>query len=227
MVVIGAVVGAVVASLAVFVDWLPAQASDEGGRIDFIFWLTTWICVGIFTVVASLIVYSVVKFRASPDDESDGLPIHGHTGLEIVWTAVPFVLVTIISIASGVVLAKNGDAGSNPLRVRVLAQQFAWRFTYPNGKSSGILALPLHRKVELRLHARDVIHSFWSPELRQKQDAVPGIETRLVITPKKLGTYPVICTELCGLGHSLMRTQAIVMRPAAFQRWLAKKGAGQ
>ena len=227
MVLIGAVVGAVAASLAVFGDWLPEQASEEAEGIDFIFWLTTWICVGIFTVVASLILYSVVKFRVPPDDDADGLPIHGHTGIEVVWTAVPFVLVTTIAIASGVVLARNEDAGRNPLKVSVTAQQFAWSFTYANKRTSPVLRLPLGRSAELRLHARDVIHSFWVPQFRQKQDAVPGIETRVVVTPKKLGRYPVICTELCGLGHAVMRTQAIVMRPAAFRRWLTAGGGKQ
>jgi cytochrome c oxidase subunit 2 len=224
MILIGAVVGAVVASIAVFGDWLPAQASEEREGIDFIFWLTTWICVGIFTIVASLIIYSVVKFRVPPDDDADGLPIHGHTGIEVVWTAVPFALVTTIAIASGIVLARNDNAGSNPLKVRVTAQQFAWSFTYANGRRSPVLRLPLGRSAELKLRARDVIHSFWVPQFGQKQDAVPGIETRVVVTPKKLGTYPVICTELCGLGHALMRSQAIVMRPAAFRRWLAGGG---
>jgi len=227
MVVIGAIVGAVVACIAVFVDWLPEQASEEREGIDFVFWLTTWICVGIFTVVASLIIYSVMKFRTSPDDDADGLPIHGHTGLEVVWTAVPFILVTVISVASGVVLARNQDAGKNPLRVRVTAQQFAWSFRYPNGRESPVLRMPLGRSTELRLHARDVLHSFWVPQFGQKQDAVPGIETRLVVTPKKMGTFPVICTELCGLGHAVMRSRAIVMRPAAFRRWLTRGRANR
>jgi cytochrome c oxidase subunit 2 len=106
--------------------------------------------------------------------------------------------------------------------VNVTARQFAWTFSYPDegGLTSAQLRLPLNRTVKLHLRALDVIHSFWVPEFGQKQDAVPGQDTSLVITPTKLGTYPVICTELCGLGHALMRSSAIVMKPAAFRAWL-------
>jgi cytochrome c oxidase subunit 2 len=227
MLLIGVVVGAIVTTIALVVDWLPEQASEERELIDFVFWLTTWICVSIFTVVASLIVYSVVKFRAPPDDFSDGAPIHGHTGIEIVWTAIPFVLVTVISIASGVALARNDDTGPNPLVVDVTAQQFSWSFRYPNDVTSATLRLPLGRSAELRLHARDVIHSFWVPQFGQKQDAVPGITTKVVVTPKKLSPpegFPVICTELCGLGHSKMRTKAEVLPKAQFDEWLRTQG---
>ncbi len=113
--------------------------------------------------------------------------------------------------------------------MNVTAQQFTWSFSYPSGKNvgSGLLYLPLGRKVELRLNSVDVIHSFWVPEFGQKQDALPnppGHYQKLVITPNKIGTYPVICTELCGLGHALMRSQAIVLKPAAFEAWLAGQG---
>jgi cytochrome c oxidase subunit 2 len=74
------------------------------------------------------------------------------------------------------------------------------------------------------MHARDVLHSFWVPEFRQKQDLVPGLHPTLHITPNKVGTYPLICTELCGLGHALMRSRVIVMQPDAFQAWAEKKG---
>lgn len=212
--------------IALIPRWLPNEASDEAARINFVFWFVTAICIGIFALVAGVTIYAIVKFRARPDDDSDGPPIHGHTGLEIAWTAVPTALVTAIAIVSAVVLARNSDAGPNPLRVNVLGQQFAWSFTYPaqNDLTSGQLRLPLGRKVELRLHAREVIHSFWVPEFGQKQDAVPGLETKLVITPNRLGTFPVICTELCGLGHAAMRTQAVVMPQGAFDAWVREQG---
>jgi cytochrome c oxidase subunit 2 len=184
----------------------------------------TAICIAIFAVVAAVIAYSVLKFRAAPDDDSDGPPIHGHTGLEIWWTAIPTVLVTAIAIVSAIVLARDDAKGANALTVDVTSQQFAWSFKYPNGTVSGDLRLPRGRQVVLRLHALDVIHSFWVPEFRQKQDAVPGITTTVKITPTRLGIYPVICTELCGPGHSLMRTSAVVMPPAGFQSWLSGQG---
>ena len=223
LVAIGAVVGALTTAVAILVEWLPAQASEQREGIDFVFWLTTWICVGIFALVAAVIVYCVLKFRAQPDDDSDGPPIHGHTGLEIAWTAVPAVLVIIIGVASAIVLAQNDRASRDALKIDVTAQQFMWSFRYPNGVSSDTLRLPVKRDVVLNLKANDVIHSFWVPEFGQKQDAVPGITAQLAITPTKVGQFPVVCTELCGLGHAVMRTQAIVMEPAAYERWVREQ----
>ena len=212
------------AAVAVLVPWLPSPASREAGRIWFTYWFVTWICLGIFAIVAGVLVYSLLKFRVKEGDLSDGPPVHGHTTLEIGWTAVPFVLVTAIAIVSSIVLAKNGNAGSNPLRITVTTMQFAYRFTYPNGQTFGVLRVPKDRRVQLTLHSNDVIHSFWVPEFGQKSDAVPGLNTKLVITPDKLGTFPIICTQLCGLGHSLMRSQAIVLSTGDFDRWYATSG---
>ena len=225
---LGVVIGGASAAVALLIPWLPPSASRERDRIDFVFWFTTVICLVIFTIVFTVSVFSYMKFRARPDDDSDGPPIHGHTGLEITWTAVPAALVTAIGIASAVVLARNSHASANHLTVDVTAQQFAWSFAYPQqGKiTSTTLRLPLKKQVELRIKALDVIHSFWVPEFGQKQDAVPGLTTHLVITPTKLGTFPVICTELCGLGHALMRSQAIVMPPAKFAAWVKQQKQG-
>src|SRR3954453_15216333 len=217
--------GAGAAAVALLIPWLPDPASEQADRIDFVFWFVTAICIAIFALVAAVITYAIIHFRARPDDDEDGPPTHGSTGLEIVWTAIPAALVTAISIVSAVVLAKNehlptaseAAAGKGdrlaPLVVDVTAQQFAGLFKYPafGNATSSTLRLPVHRTVELRLRALDVIHSFWVPEFGQKQDAVPGLVTKLVITPKKVGKYPVICTELCGLGHALMRSQAEVL----------------
>ena len=180
------------------------------------------ICIVIFSLVVAVLVYSILKFRAAPDDDSDGPPIHGHTGLEIVWTLIPTVLVIAIGIVSAIVLSRDDAVGKNVLRVNVTAQQFAWSFQYPEAKNltTGTLRLPLGRSVLLSFKALDVIHSFWVPEFGQKQDTVPGLLTTLHITPTKTGTFDVICTELCGLGHATMRTEAIVMKPAAFNTWL-------
>ena len=225
VVAIGLVMAGIAVAVALGFHWLPAADSRQAGRIHFVFWFVTVICIAIFAIVTSVISYSVVKFRRRPDDDSDGPPIHGHTGLEIVWTLIPTLLVTAISVVSAIVLAKNGDAGSNPLRVDVTAQQFAWSFKYPDAQNvqTGVLRLPLGRAVKLTLRSQDVIHSFWVPEFSQKQDTVPGIVTTLVITPDKLGTFDVICTELCGLGHALMRSSVIVMKPTDFDAWVHKE----
>ncbi len=201
---LGVLFGAAATAVALLVPWLPPNASKERDGIDLVFWFTTAICIAVFALVFAVITYSILKFRARPDDDSDGPPIHGHTGVEIVWTAIPAILVTAISVISGIVLVQNDSADANALNVNVTARQFAWTFAYP-GKgnlTSAQLRLPVGRSVELHLTALDVIHSFWVPEFGQKQDALPGQDTKLVITPTKVGTYPVICTELCGLGHA-------------------------
>jgi cytochrome c oxidase, subunit II len=241
--------------VALLIPWLPDPASEQADRIDFVFWFVTAICIAIFALVAAVIVYAVFNFRAGPDDDEDGPPTHGNTGLEIVWTAVPAALVTAISIVSAVVLAKNeqlpntpsasaarsaqkstvnglckskGGDPLNPLVVCVTAQQFTWLFKYPDygNATSSTLRLPIHTTVQLQLQALDVIHSFWVPQFGQKQDAVPGLLTKLVITPKRLGTFPVICTELCGLGHALMRSEAIVLNEDKFISWTKSQQGG-
>ena len=219
---IGTLAGAIATAVAIFLPWLPPVASNERDRIDVLFWFVIAICILIFAIVVAVMLYSVLHFRAAPDDDSDGPPIHGHTGLEIVWTLIPTVLVTAIGIFSAMVLARDDALGKNVLNVNVSAEQFAWSFSYPEAKNltTGVLRLPVGRSVELSFKALDVIHSFWVPEFGQKQDTVPGLDTSLHITPNKVGTYPVICTELCGLGHAVMRTQAIVMTQAAFDKWL-------
>jgi cytochrome c oxidase subunit 2 len=219
----GVLAGILASLIAVLVPWLPTSASEEMDRIEFTFWFTTVICIGVFSVVAAAIIYSVLKFRVQPEDDSDGPPIHGHTGLEIVWTAIPAVLVTAISIVSAVVLAKNDDTGPNPIRIAVTAQQFAWKFEYPGDAklTSGELVLPVDQAVKLTLRSLDVIHSFWVPEFGQKSDAVPGVETTLVITPNRKGEFSIVCTELCGLGHSTMRAPVRVVDRAEYDEFLA------
>jgi cytochrome c oxidase subunit 2 len=225
VVLIGILVGLITTAIAYFVPWLPEQGTEQANDFDFVFWFVTAICISIFSVVASISIYSVWKFRARPDDDSDGPPIHGHTGIEIVWTAVPFVLVTAIAIVSTVALARAERVPDDRMVVEVLAQQFTWQFTYPDEDriSSGTLRLPLGVPVELKMTARDVIHSFFVPEFRVKRDVVPGQETKLVFTPSKLGEYSLACYELCGVGHALMRTRVLVLRQPAFDAWVREQ----
>jgi cytochrome c oxidase subunit 2 len=229
MVVIAALAALVTTLVAVLIRWLPESASEEMDRIAFTYWFATIICIGIFSLVAGVIVYAVWTFRAQPDDDTDGPPIHGHTGLEIVWTVVPAVLVIAIGIVSAVVLSKNADAGNDPLKVKVFAQQFAWRFVYEGDVRSNELVMPVDRAVEFELESADVIHSIWIPEMGQKQDVVPGVTTDIVITPTRTGRFTLVCTELCGLGHSTMRAPVRVLPPSAFEDWLQRRtqeGAG-
>lgn len=224
------IAGGVATAVALVPTWLPEDASQQAGRIAFTFWFVIAICIFIFAIVAAVLAYSVMKFRVREDDFEDGPPIHGHTGLEITWTIIPFLMVTAIAIISGIVLSRNDAQAKDTLRIDVVAQQFEFTFSYPDSGNvtSPVLMLPKGRSVELYMRSLDVIHSVFVPEFSVKEDIVPGLVTQLHITPTRLGTFPLECTELCGLGHSLMRSQAVVVGSAAFDAWLKKqeKAAG-
>ena len=225
LVAIGVVIGVAVALVAVLFQWLPDSASEEFDRIQAIYWFATWMSVVIFAIVGAVVVYSVWKWRVPPDDDAEGPPIHGHTGLEIAWTAVPAILVIALGIVSAVVMSKNAEARDNALEVRAIGQQFAWQFEYPElGEfESGELVLPVDRQAHFTMEAVDVIHSFWVPNFGQKMDAVPGIETEIFVTPDEIGEYTVVCTELCGLGHATMRAKARVVTQAEFDEWIEEQ----
>lgn len=225
---IGLVAGGVATAVALIPTWLPVQASREAARIDFTTWFVIAICIALFAIVAAAMIYSIVKFKAAPDDLEDGPSVHGHTGLEIAWTTIPFVLVTAIAIVCAVVLARNDALGANPLVVNVQAQQYSWSFSYPDADNatSPILYLPVDRSIELHMRALDVIHSFYVREFRATQDIVPGLVTTLHITPDRIGKYFLECHELCGAGHTLMNTQVKVVSGRAFAHWLALQKAG-
>jgi cytochrome c oxidase subunit II len=228
LVAIGVVIAVLSTLVAVLFKWLPTSASEEFDRIQGIYWFATVISIGIFALVAAVIVYSVWKWRVPLDDDADGPPIHGHTGLEIAWTAVPAVLVIAIGVVSAIVLSRNGDAGPRPLEVQAIGQQFAWKFVYTDYENpetgdpvqTGELVLPVGREARFTMTAVDVIHSFWVPNFGQKMDAVPGIETEILVTPDRVGEFEVVCTELCGLGHATMRAGARVVTQAEFDQWL-------
>ena len=226
---IGIVIAILVTLVAVLIPWLPTSASEQMDRIEFVYWFATVICIAIFALVMAVIIYSVMAFRSPPEDESDGPSIHGNTGLEIAWTVVPAILVIAIGVLSAVVLSQNGNAGTNPLTIKVYAQQFAWRFEYPDneGIKSGELVLPVDRRVKFEMESADVIHSFWIPEMGQKQDLVPGIETTIVdhADPHRERSRS-ICTELCGLGHATMRAPVRVVSQDEFAAWVKEQQAG-
>ena len=222
--VVSMIVG-VIFTLAILLtpSWFPTQASVQAERQDQLYLALMIMSAFIMAIVVTFLVYCVWKFRARPgDEERDGPPIHGHTTLEIVWTVIPTIIVLGFAVAGGVVLVRNETKSADHLNVHVQARQFAWTFKYDGGVESPILMLPVGRNVEFDISSleTDVIHSFYVPQFRVKQDAVPGIVTHTYATPTKIGTYTVICTELCGAGHSLMRAPVQVLSKDAFNRWL-------
>ena len=227
LVAIGVAIGVVVTLVAVLFQWLPTSASVQFDRIQDIYWFATVISIVIFALVGAVVLYAVWKWRVPLDDDADGPPIHGNTGLEIAWTAVPAVLVIVLGIVSAVVLSENGQAGERPLQVTAIGQQFAWKFQYPDygDFTTGELVLPIDEQAQFTLQAVDVIHSFWVPNFGQKMDAVPGIDTTILVTPTRTGEFTVICTELCGLGHATMRAKARVVERAEFDAWVKEQRA--
>jgi cytochrome c oxidase subunit 2 len=230
MTLVGVAVGVVLALVALLIPWLPDAAAEQADIIDSVYWVVTIICVVVFAVVAGVSAYAVYKFRAPPGDTDDGSPIHGHTGLEIVWTLIPTILVVGIAVYSGVALAQAEEVPDDHSTIEVSSVQFAWSFTYPDIQlegeqplTTGELVVPIDRTIRFEITSQDVIYSFWVPEWRMKQDAVKGITTHTTVKPTQLGTFPVICTELCGLGHALMRSQVRVLSRADFDAWVEEQ----
>jgi cytochrome c oxidase subunit 2 len=225
MVVIGS---AILIPLALIVPWFPAKASTQAKHAHTLYDVLLIATVPIFVLVETVVIYSVWRFRLKPNDTRvDGPPIHGNTRLEVVWTALPAVLIIGLCTYAYTVLRSNEANKQNALTVNVTERQFEFEFSYPQAgnKVSAALYLPLGRPVVFKLRSLDVIHSFFVAEFSEKLDAVPGITTTLRVTPTRLGKYPAECTELCGAGHGLMRAPVYVVEPSVFQRWLAGQPA--
>jgi cytochrome c oxidase subunit 2 len=215
---------AAISAVMLSIHWNGQGASTAAPKIDGLLDVMIVISAFVFSLVVVMLFYALWKFKAKPGDESDGEPIHGNTKLEIAWTLIPTVIVLFGAGYSWVVLNDIEETTANPLKVDVFSQQFAWSFGYPgkgNAWSQGELHVPVDRQVTFKMHALDVIHSFWVPEWRIKKDNVPGITTTAIVTPDKEGTYELICTELCGFGHASMRATVVVESAARFRKWVA------
>ena len=206
------------------ISWDGQQASTAAPKIDQLLDVMIVLSAFVFSLVMVMLFYALWKFKAKPGDESDGEPIHGNTRLEVAWTVIPTIIVLFGAGYSWSVLSEIEEPAKNAMTVDVFSQQYAWSFGYPgkgNAFSEGELHVPLDRQVQFKMHAQDVIHSFWVPEWRIKKDNVPGITTTAIVTPDRLGTYQLICTELCGFGHASMRAEVVVETPADFRKWVA------
>ena len=251
---------------------LPVAAGDEAVLYDGLFNTILAIAFGFFLVVEGVIIYSVVKFRRRAGDDTDGPAIHENLSLEIVWTAIPTVIVMWVAIYSfdvytamqgtqemsgmahggmhqtvakagherggmpmskATVASANGDGvlmagtlpagGDDVVAIDVSAMQFAWIFNYPNEIATAELHVPAGKKIRLNMTAVDVLHAFWVPQLRIKQDVIPGRETFLEFTPRVVGEYPVVCAELCGSYHGGMRTTMVIDTPEDYATWLKEQ----
>jgi cytochrome c oxidase subunit II len=219
--------------LSYAIHWFPVRASTQAGNSDRLYHVLVIACIPIFVLVTTVILYCAWQFRVGPGEElKDGPPLHGNTRLEVFWTAIPAILLLGMVSYSFVVLRENEKKPAREIQVGVTAQQFEWSFQYPPSVTGGApveshqLYLPEGESVNFALHSKDVIHAFWIPAFRLQEDVVPGITTRYRATPDRLGSYPIVCNLLCGLGHSLMRSTVHVVSAAGFKTWLhSRQGA--
>ena len=204
------------------VGLLPVEASAQAVSID---WLWNWQVVAIsflFSLIVVPMAYSLVVFRRRKGDTTDAEHIEGNTTLEIAWTVVPLIIVVIFAYMGAYSLGEIKRVDPDAVVIKVKAQQFQWTFEYPEyGIISTELHLPVNQQVVLKMEAVDVIHSFWVPEFRIKQDVVPGRVTEYRVTPNLVGLYKVRCAELCGSGHAVMEGLVVVSEEANYEKWLA------
>ena len=234
------------------VNLLPDEASINAPIYDELFKILFIIGLIIFIGMTIAVIYSLFKFRKRNDQIGDGIALEGNLSLEIVWTIIPSIIVLLIGLYSyniydrmggmkelnhnhemmssntekiwaGISQTSDNEIAINNLSIEVSAMQFAFLFNYPKGNFiSGELHVPVDQKVSMKMESKDVIHAFWVPEFRIKQDIIPGQPTILNFTPTKVGKYPIICAELCGPYHGGMRASIIVEEESDYNEWFNK-----
>ena len=224
MIGIGVIASLIGIGITLWIDWFPQPAATSADKIDTLYDVLLICSVPVFVLVMTIAIYSVLRFRAKPGDMGDGPPIHGNTRLEIIWVTIPFIMVTALAIYAWITLDDIEAKQPNEMVVNVTGQQFTWTFQYPSEKlDAKELVLPVNRPVDFKIHTKDVLHSFWVPQFRLKSDAVPGLTTEIRVTPNRVGSYEVVCAELCGIGHSTMRQYVRVVPASEFQSWVSRQ----
>ena len=208
-----------------YVRLMPPIGSEEAVLIDDLFRTMLGIAAAVFLLVIGALLYAVVRFRRRPGHQGEGIPIRGSNRLELAWTFMPALIVFWLAAYSSQLLVRLHEHRHAPLMVEVTARQFVWSFEYPAyGITSPELHVPAGSPVQLELVATDVIHSLWVPAFRLKQDALPLTSTSLSFTATTPGEYPIVCAELCGPGHAVMRSRVVVHDPEDFTRWIEEQG---
>jgi len=210
-----------------YIQILPVQASAQAVPIDRLFGIEFKIIAFLFSLIVVFMIYSIVVFRRKPGDMEDAVHIEGNTKLEVLWTILPLITVMVLAYLGGQSLAETMRADPRPIEIEAIGQQWSWRFEYPEfGVVSNILMMPVNKQALISLTSNDVIHSFWVPEFRVKQDALPGGDEfvrQIRITPTIEGDYKVRCAELCGEKHADMRAPVKVVSQNEFEAWLAEE----
>ena len=218
--------------------WFPRNVSSYGGAIDKLFYIIMWMVAVTFVATELLLVWFI--WRYSRRDSSKAIYSHGNHTLELVWTAVPALLLVFVAFSQMGAWARvklnfpeGAEAAYTPERpmMEVWASQFDWRVRYPDeeGNFQGADAfelsydiyVPVDTDVVFRLRSRDVLHSFFVPNFRVKQDAVPGMSIPMWFNAEEVGDYDLICAELCGWGHYKMAGRIHVLPKEDYEAWVA------
>ncbi len=208
--------------------WMPENISTYGANIDWLFGVIEWITGIIFVGVILALIAFLIKYRYQEGRRATYT--HGNTALEITWTIVPaIILIVLFMLSQSTWWSIKGSVPAGDLQVQVTAKQFNWVFTYPGpdgnfGTDDDLtleneLHIPVNKVVRVTLRAEDVIHSFFLPNLRLKQDAVPGRDIPAWFEATQTGRYEIPCAELCGFGHSGMLGYLTVHSPEDYENW--------
>lgn len=210
-----------------FILALPIAASAEAGPIDTMFNAHFWMIAFLFSLIMVFMLYSTVVFRRKEGDETDGPHFHSNNALEITWTVVPTIIVLGFGFWGMFTLNDLIRPKPGEMVVQVTGKQWVWSFSYPEqgGFVSSELVLPVDQPIKFEMESKDVLHSFWVPEFRVKQDLVPGRKTYVRATPNLEGEYVLRCAEICGLNHTLMEAPVRVLSQEAFDAWVVEKNA--
>lgn len=205
---------------------LPDQAVAQAPTVDNLFTVHMWLIAFLFALVVVFMIYSLMVFRRKGRNE-DGEHFEGNTTLEILWTVVPLILVVVFAYIGVVTLAEVTSSPADEIKVQVTGQQWSWQFGYPNGTTNADLVVPVNKPLLLEMTSPDVIHSFWVPEWRLKQDLVPGMTTHINFTPTQLGEFQLMCNQVCGLSHTIMYAKVRVVSEEEYTAWLGDQLALQ
>ncbi len=202
--------------------------SDLAHEIDDLWNLSLYLGVGVSLVTFALLAYILFRFRYRPESPQPK-QVHGNTTLEIAWTLIPAVLISILAVPTvRTIFYTYREAPPDALTVEVRGWQWWWEFRYPTENGDTIVTanefhVPVGRTVELQMTSVDVVHSFWIPQMGGKRDVIPGRVTTIVFTPLEAGVYLGQCAEFCGESHALMGMRLIAHEPEEFDRWLAQE----
>ena len=207
-------------------DLMPVQASEQAVPVDWMWNLDLIAMSFLFALIMVPMFYSLIVFRRRKGDTSDAEHMEGNTSLELAWTILPLFAVLIFAYLGAYSLGETRRVDPDAMSIKVTAFQWGWKFIYPDyGITTNELYLPINKQVVLKMESTDVIHSFWVPEFRIKQDVVPGRITEYRITPTLMGAYKVRCAELCGTSHSYMESPVIVVDQTGFTSWIVDEQA--